>query len=289
MLYNFLLTLVVAFMSTSALSRVALVTGSTDGIGKHTAKRLLEAGYKVLIHGRSESRVANTVNDFASRFGQDRVDAFVYDLTNIKDQKSLASDIKSKYDKLHLCINNAGVFQPSLMITDDGLESTFAINVVAPFVLSLSLLDIIKKADSSRIINISSISQSDGDKFDMSNLQFENGGFSDYNSYGLSKRCIAMFSMTLASKLSPIEDALVVSCDPGTVNTKMLLAGWGRCGIEVEDANTQFNLATMTFDEKHHGEYFIGKSICSVHRDVLVEANRENLWNKLEELTGLTL
>ena len=158
--------------------------------------------------------------------------------------KNFADDILANHMRLDILINNAGVFQQDKIITQENLESTFAINVAAPFILFCKLLPLIKATPCSRIINVSSISQGDFGRIDLSNLQFEKGGFSSYDSYSLSKLCIAALSHELAQRISP-DDALVMSCDPGTVNTKMLAAGWGSCGVEVQNANHEYNLAIV--------------------------------------------
>ena len=120
---------------------------------------------------------------------------------------------------------------------------------------------------------------------DWDNLQFSKGGWSSYASYGMSKRLMAMFSLELASRVGS-DGPLVCSCDPGTVNTKMLLAGWGPCGIEVEQANNEFNLATME-PPPAHGEYYVNSISSQPHSDVAVAENRAKLWRILENLTAL--
>lgn len=214
------------------------------------------------------------------------LDVLCHDLITLQGAKDLAAEVISKTNnKLDVLINNAGVFQEDFIITPDGLESTFSINVCATFILNALLLPALRNVPQSRIINVSSISQSDIGHIDLDNLQFQKKGtFSSYSSYSLSKLCVAMISHELAMRTRPEEDALVVSCDPGTVNTKMLLAGWGACGIPIQSANDEFTLATMEFDPSKHGKYFVScrESRCS--KDVYGEEKRNALWRKLEEI-----
>ena len=97
---------------------------------------------------------------------------------------------------------------------------------------------------------------------------------------------MAALSYEMSQRLRP-EDALVLCCDPGTVNTKMLLSGWGRCGIEVEDATDEYNLATSEFDPSAQGNYYVGcrKSTCSA--DVYDAHSRRELWSQVEKLSGV--
>jgi len=178
--------LIIMIMNTLS-KKIALITGSTDGIGLHTAKRLANANYKVLIHGRSSERLLNAKTLITQEIPTAEVDIFEYDFINLQSSKDLANQIRSKYDRLDVLINNAGVFQDDYIVTNDKLESTFAINCCATFILNLMLLPLLKQTNQSRILNISSISQEDIQEIDLDNLQFQRGKFSSYDSYSLSK------------------------------------------------------------------------------------------------------
>ena len=215
-----------------------LVTGSTDGIGQHTALLLAKSGANVLLHGRSWDRLQKTKNFINEQLdpelrvlSNESIKCYCSDLQSLAGAKNLAIEILQSNGRLDGLINNAGVFQESLIITEDGLESTFAVNVCAPYILICLLLPLLRRTKQSKILNVSSISQSGSLQLD--NLDYQHGGFSSYSSYGFSKLCIAAMSHELAMRIST-EEALVMSCDPGTVNTKMLLAGWGYCGISIE-------------------------------------------------------
>ena len=267
------------------------VTGATDGIGQHTATRLYKAGANVLLHGRDWNKLHKTKEKILGENIQvegskQYLKCYCADLQSLSGTKQLAKEIIASNEKLDGLINNAGVFQESLIFTEDGLESTFAVNVCAPYILVCLLLPLLKAVQYSKILNVSSISQSGQLRFD--NLRYEKGGFSSYNSYGFSKLCIAAMSNELAVRI-PAEDALVISCDPGTVNTKMLLAGWGYCGINIADANDEFNLISAPFDSSWHGQYFVGEQISRCSRDVYDATKRSELWSTLERITGVSL
>jgi NAD(P)-dependent dehydrogenase (short-subunit alcohol dehydrogenase family) len=276
-----------SYMSGTALrGKTYLVTGSTDGIGQHTAMKLAENGATVLLHGRDRRRLDTTKSLILKANPDAILKEYLYDLETIDATKQFAEHILSSNDRLDGLINNAGVYRETLKKTSDDLEATFAINVAAPFILTCLLLPLLRRTPQSKILNVSSISQ--GGSIDVENLQFEKRSYSSHSAYSLSKLYMAAFSHELATRVTA-EEALVLSCDPGTVNTKMLLAGWGYCGIDIDDANDEFNLITADFNPTVHGTYFVSCHPSRCHRDVYNDALRSALWNRLEEITGVSL
>ncbi len=276
--------------------RVVLITGATDGIGQHTALRFAQqpdaAPVRLLLHGRSEARLEATRQRILAAAPAARtvlVDTFCFDLQTIAGAKALAAAVSARCDALHVLINNAGVLQQAAEVTSDGIELTFAVNVCATFVLCCELMPLLRRtAGHKRILNVSSISMSDCGRVDFSRLDVR--AFQDaFHAYGLSKLCVAMVSHELALRTDPVRDALVLCCDPGTVNTKMLLAGWGACGIEVGDADDEFALTTATFDASAHGTYWNDRRKSRPSPDVLDAASRAALWTRLEQLCGTML
>jgi NAD(P)-dependent dehydrogenase (short-subunit alcohol dehydrogenase family) len=163
----------------------------------------------------------------------------------MKQVKQFAEEVKEKLPTLDCLINNAAIFdKEGPHKSADGFEMTFQVNVLAPFILTIILGTSLKPE---RIINTSSMSHTDSkhhlNKLDYENLQHEKG-FSAYSSYGLSKLLVNMFTRGLKSKCSDLKDITLINMDPGTVNTKMLEAGWGMCGIPVEEADDTYQLAT---------------------------------------------
>jgi NAD(P)-dependent dehydrogenase (short-subunit alcohol dehydrogenase family) len=234
-----------ATIALSAASRpTALVTGSTDGIGVTTAKHLLNKGYNVVVHGRDPKRIEQACETIRS-FAQDSdgcIFSVLADIETVSGSEKLAKEVQTLCDEndLHLTVlmNNAGVYAEKLKITADGTEETFAVNVVAPFVITSYLLPTLLKQPS-RIVIASSISQCSSIRY-WDDVNYKERPFSAHGSYSESKLFDAMLSMEFAQRLQDAgfgTDRITCNClDPGTVNTKMLLAGWGPCGIDVEDA-----------------------------------------------------
>jgi NAD(P)-dependent dehydrogenase (short-subunit alcohol dehydrogenase family) len=151
-----------------------------------------------------------------------------------------------------------------------------------------------------RILNVASISQTS--KIDFDNLECEKS-FSNHASYCHSKTMMKLFSFELYERVaaaaakggepSPLRDVAVLACDPGTVNTKMLLAGWGPCGIETFEANDQFELLTRerfgnaSVPESERGGYYVNRTLRETPGGVELE-DRKRLWEILERETGVT-
>jgi NAD(P)-dependent dehydrogenase (short-subunit alcohol dehydrogenase family) len=259
-----------------------LVSGSTDGIGRHTAEKLYRAGANVMIHGRNPTRVKDVVDSLTSMNGNGTVSSFVADLSDFAQVRRLAEEVKAALgdDQLTCLINNAGVYEKQKVLAPSGLELTFAVNVAAPFLLTSLLLDSIRE----RVINVASISASSS--IDFNNLQQEKG-YSAHNAYSLSKLCDILFSHELAERLSRAGSAITSnSLDPGTVNTKMLFAGWGPIGMQVEDANDQYFLATDDSVSDVNGKYFISSRESRAPGPAYDANIRIKLWEILEEQTG---
>ncbi|GHP02172.1 hypothetical protein PPROV_000092900 [Pycnococcus provasolii] len=271
----------------SLASKTVVVTGATDGIGRRTARALARRGANVVIHGRALERVKETVYEVReeSKGGDNDIIGVVHDISTTAGVRDLAEVVKTQVGAVDVLINNAGVFLDNKTVTSEGYETTFAVNVLAPYMLTGLLLDNLKEAQEPRVINVSSISQHDGGGvLPLDDLFFEKRAYDRYAAYGLSKLCMASITFSQAEKF---EWLTALTCDPGTVNTKMLLAGWGRCGIDVEDADHEEHLATSP--DVRSGVYYVRKgqegNACSICHDA--EA-RTRLWDKCAELTGVT-
>ena len=231
-------------MASTFVRPTALVTGSTDGIGVTTAKNLAAKGYNVIVHGRNEDRIRSACETVRSFANDDSISIFSVnaDLSTIRGSETLASQVKSlcrKHDlSLSVLMNNAGVYSEKRIISSDGLELTFAVNVLSAFVITSHLLPLLLE-QKSRIVIASSISQCSSIR-DWDDVAYGKRSYSAHRAYSESKLLDAMLAAELAARLQNAglgTDRITCnSLDPGTVNTKMLYAGWGPIGIDVESA-----------------------------------------------------
>jgi NAD(P)-dependent dehydrogenase (short-subunit alcohol dehydrogenase family) len=265
--------------------RVVLITGSTDGIGKATALELARRGATVLLHGRSQQKGEAVLEDIRRITGSDRLHHCIADFSSQEQVRRLAAQVKEEHDRLHLLINNAGTFEPERKITQDGWETTFSVNYLAPFLLTHELLDLLKASAPSRIINVASIAHWNG-AMDWDNLQGEKS-YQGFAAYALSKLSLILFTSYLAERLQGT--GVTANClHPGVIKTKLLRAGFGDYPGDTPEkgARTSVYLASSPEVEEISGRYFeeckaVSSSPISYDRKL-----QKKLWRLTKELAG---
>ncbi len=185
--------------------KIILITGSTDGIGKVTAKALAKQGHTVIVHGRNKQKAETVCEEIKFETGNSNIDFIIADLLVLSDVKRMADAFKERYDRLDVLINNAGaMFGKDRETTKDGFEKTMALNVLAPFLLTQLLLDVLVKSPAARIINISSAAHAMTGVLDMSDIQLVNN-YSFGKAYGQSKLFLIWLTQHLATELKKRE------------------------------------------------------------------------------------
>ena len=203
--------------------KTALVTGSTDGVGRYVAAQLAAAGAKVLIHGRDSAR-GNALADEIKRKGGEAV-FYQADLSSLAGTRQLAEAVLADIGRLDLFISNAGIGSqnegPGRQTSADGYELRFAVNYLSGFLLGHLLLPLIKASAPSRIVNVASLGQHPIDFDDVMITKNYSGG----RAYAQSKLSQIMFTVDLAEELKGA-DVTVNSLHPATyMNTTMVRAG----------------------------------------------------------------
>src|ERR1700761_2355800 len=204
--------------------KTALVTGSTDGVGRYVAAKLAAAGAKGLIHGRDKAR-AQTLIDQIVRQGHAAPKFYQADLSSMAGTRELAKAVLADHKRLDLFISNAGIGSRTLgaerRTSADGYELRFAVNYLSGFLLAHLLLPLIKAAAPSRIVNVASIGQHPIDFDDVMITR----NYSGTRAYAQSKLSQIMFTIDLASELKG-SGVTVNSLHPATyMNTTMVRAG----------------------------------------------------------------
>jgi retinol dehydrogenase 14 len=192
--------------------KTVLVTGGTSGIGKATATGLAAMGARVGITGRDAARTRAAAAEVAAAAGNPAVDPFSADLSSQAEVRRLAGEVAAAYPRLDVLVNNAGGFWATRRVTADGLEHTFAVNHLAPFLLTGLLLDRL----TARIVTVSSGAHAAG-KIDFDDLQGERR-YSGQRAYSQSKLANIMFSYELARRLDGTGVTATV-LHPGVVRT----------------------------------------------------------------------
>lgn len=235
--------------------KTILVTGATDGIGKQTAFELARQGAKVLVHGRDKARGAKVLDEINRDNCNENLVLYLADFSSFSDIKRMAEEIKREQTELNVLINNAGTFSKEKFLTNDGLEMTFAVNHLAPFLLTLLLLDLIKASAPSRIVNVASGAHRNITAVDFDNLQGEKH-YDGFEAYGLSKLGNVLFTNELAERLKGTS-VTANSLHPGVISTKMQRASYNLEAADLEEgARTSVFLATSPKVESVTGKYY---------------------------------
>jgi NAD(P)-dependent dehydrogenase (short-subunit alcohol dehydrogenase family) len=268
-------------------NKTVLITGSTDGIGQRCASDLAKSGMTVLIHGRNPDRGNVVVEQIKKSTGNDHIEFFGADFTSLKQVRQLAATIQQKHPSLDVLVNNAGTYMRSRQLSEDGFELTFAVNHLAPFVLTDLLLNQLKRNAPAKIINVSSMAHQSA-RLDMQNLQGEKG-FDPYGAYAVSKLANLLFTYELANRLRGT-NVTVNALHPGVIATKLLRAGFGSLGGRpVEDGAARIlHLVSTQEIENVTGKYFVDDKEQKSSPQSLDSDLQKQFWALSEKLTGIS-
>ena len=231
-------------------SKTILITGATQGLGKVTATELAKQGHQIIIHGRSKNKLKVVKSDIISASGNTNIDIAVADLLSLEDTAKMAEELKKKYNKLDVLINNAGAFfNKQRELTQEGFEKTIALDLFAPLLLMHSFLDLLVKSPSARIINLASAMHKRGGKPDFKDFQLQNSYKPD-RAYGLSKLYLIWVSRYFAKYLKEqnITNVTVNVCHPGAAATN-----FGQDSDKGFLINMIFKVALLFMDKPEKG------------------------------------
>lgn len=279
--------------------KVCLVTGASAGIGTVTALELARAGAEVVMVGRDPARSEAALREVQEKSGSRSVSLILADLSSRKGVEKVAEEFKAKHDRLHVLVNNAGINAMKRVVTADGLESTFAVNHLAYYHLTLLLLDLLKKSAPSRIVNVSS-SAHKGVRLDFDDLQSARR-YSAFKVYAQSKLANLLFTYALARRLQGT-GVTVNALHPGVIPSTSLsrelpkfvvslvdvTSKLFRFGSTLEEgAKTTLYLAMSPEVEGVSGKYFVKCKEARSSAASYDEAAQERLWKASAELTGV--
>ena len=197
-------------------NKICLVTGANAGIGFETAKSLCAQGATTILVCRSEEKARKAAAEIKKEVPDAKTDFAVADLSSQKQLHELAGNILSRYDRLDVLINNAGSWFSDFKLTEDGVERQWAINHIAPFLLTHLLLPALQKAQEPRVINVSSDSHFHGKiHFEDVNLRKKYHGL---RAYAQSKLANVLFTFEF-DKRNPSGHISIYAVQPGLVKT----------------------------------------------------------------------
>jgi NAD(P)-dependent dehydrogenase (short-subunit alcohol dehydrogenase family) len=209
------------------MKQVALVTGATGSIGKATAAALAAQGLAVIVAGRDREKTERTVRWIQSETGNETIDYLLADFSDLNQVRALATSVQERYPRLDVLINNAGAYYSSRQDTPYGVERTFLVNYLAPFLLTDLLLDRLRESAPARIVNVSSEAHRSGA------LDFEHlgswRGYVGFRAYARSKLALVLSTYELARRLEGCQ-VTVNALHPGYVATDIVKNDWGWLG-----------------------------------------------------------
>lgn len=263
--------------------KTCLITGATSGIGKHTAIAIAKMGARVIITSRDSEKGMVTRNDIIRISGNHEVEMMECDLTSFSSIRSFTDKFKAKYDQLHILINNAGTWQTTRKLSADGIELTLATNVLAPFLLTNLLIELLKKSAPARIINVASHAHK-WSKLDFENLEGVKK-YSHYQIYGQSKIALLLLSNKLSEILKG-SGVTVNALHPGVVATHLFdnMSSTFQSIFKLfmispeKGAETSIYLATSPDVSQITGQYFANKKIVTATREATDKANADKIW-----------
>lgn len=251
---------------------VTLITGATSGLGRYLAQKLATRDGTLLIHGRDPLRTKEFAESIGARY-------YVADLASIAEVRALASNINADHDNLTLLINNAGVGSGPRQQSADGYELTFAVNYLAPYVLTRALLPLLRASAPARVLNVGSAGQAALD-FDDLHMARKYDGFLAYQR---SKLALAMFTFDIAAEL----DGTGVTANvlhPATFMNTAMVRDAGVTPINTVEHGGEATLRVALEFDGVTGQYFDEDRPSRAHRHAYDPTKRARLRALTEDL-----
>lgn len=282
-------------VKTNMQGKVCIVTGANSGIGKATALGLAHMGATVVLVCRDQIKGEEAQNEIKEQSGNDAIDLMLADLASQESIRQLAEYIQEHYQHVHVLINNAGVAHLTRRETIDGCEMEFAVNYLAPFLLTHLLLDKLKASTPARIVNVSSSFHKSG-SITMDDVQSEKTF--RHMRYGQSKLALVLFTYELARMLQGT--GVTANClHPGFVATNIGQNGEGPVGRRIiklisrlgmspeEGAKTSLYLASSPEIEGVTGKYFVKRRPVRSAPISYDESLQRQVWEETTKLVNL--
>jgi retinol dehydrogenase 14 len=276
--------------------RTVLLTGGSGGIGKATAIGLATMGARVAITGRDRERLDDSAVEVRAA-GGGQVDVFVADLSSQSEVRRLADEVLQTLQRIDVLVNNVGGYWNTRHVTTDGLERTFALNHLAPFLLTNLLLERLKESAPSRVVTVASHAQAMG-RMDFDDLQGERS-YSGARAYNQSKLANVLFTYELARQLrgtpvtaNALHPGVVRTSfgaeDPAVVQRLFIPFLMYFMKAPAQGAATSIHLASAPDLEQVTGSYFADSKPKRSSERSYDEAAAARLWQVSADLVGLT-
>jgi NAD(P)-dependent dehydrogenase (short-subunit alcohol dehydrogenase family) len=265
-----------------------LVTGATDGLGKGLAVDLAARGATVLVHGRDQGRIDAAIAEIGEGASGAGPRGYLADLSSLAAVRRLAEQLKESERRLDALVNNAGIGSgprgdQRREQSADGYELRFAVNYLAPFLLTELLLSLLQSSAPARIVNVASVGQA---PIDFGDPMLERD-YDGRRAYAQSKLALIMFTFELTRRLDPGQ--VTANClHPGSLMpTKMVAESWGRTIDTLEHGiDATVRLLVDPVLDGVSGRYFDGREESTAEGQAYDAEARERLWQLSEELVA---
>jgi NAD(P)-dependent dehydrogenase (short-subunit alcohol dehydrogenase family) len=269
-----------------AAGKTVLVTGATDGLGRHVARELAAEGATVLLHGRSQERLEAILEDVRTQADGVEARSYLADLSSLAAVRGLAESILADEGRLDVLVNNAGIASRERRVSEDGVELTFAVNYLSHFLLTGLLMPLLRHSAPARIVNVSSVGQN---PIDFSDPMLERE-YDAMRAYSQSKLAQIMFTFEVAERERNAGVSVNALHPASLMDTKMVHESFGYTMSTVEEgAEAVIRLAVSPEVDGVTGAYFDGTSEARVDRQAYDPQARERLWTLSEQLCGRLL
>lgn len=270
------------------MTRTVLVTGATNGLGRAVARRLAADGWDVAVHGRDRALLDTTVAEVRDAAGTERVHAFLADLADLAQVRTLAAEVSESVGRLDVLLNNAGVGfgdprDERRETSVDGYELRFAVNHLAAFLLTLELLPLLRRSAPARIVNVASLGQA---PVDFDDVMLERG-YGGIRAYGQSKLAQITAGFELATRL-PDTSVTVNSLHPGTFMPTNIVREARRPTVDSLETGVTSVVRLVASAELDGvtGRFYDRTAEGRASEQAYDDAARRRLWDLSVDLTG---
>jgi len=279
----------------SLAGRTCLVTGANRGIGLATAHGLAALGARVALIARDQIAGEAAAAEIRRASGNEAVDLLLADLSSQASIRTLAEEVLARYRRIHVLVNNAGVITRRRTLTVDGIETQFAVNHLAYFLLTNLLLDRIRISAPARVVVVASDAHWTH-RLEFDDLQLARR-WRPVRAYSQTKLANVLFAYELARRLSGT--GVTVNCvHPGGIATKLLASAFPLpaistplvyrfAGTPAQGADTPIWLATAPEVEEVTGKYFVRRKMVPSSATTYDLVTARRLWDESARLTGL--
>ncbi len=277
--------------------KTVVVTGASSGIGLETARTLALRGARIVMVNRNKERSEAAIASIRSAVPDAQLEYVLADLYSLAEVRNAGAELRARYPRIDVLVNNAGLIHNEREVTPDGFERTFALNHLAPFLLTYELRDVLAASAPARIVTVSSFGHNFA-RFEWDDLAKMTSWKGETAVYGASKLCNIWFAKESARRLAA-KRVTSNTLHPGAVGSNFGASGsWlFKYGTKLvkpfllsseQGARTSIYLASSPDVEGVTGEYFVKCRIATPSKRARDEASAKRLWELSEQLCGVT-